>query len=139
MALPTSLVGHREGHARSLLDYVDDFNSQYAALYQDRRPLFLNPLNEHGRRAFVCTTLRPCLPSNVQSLLHSAESCATFFASSLDFISLADHDKPPEHLLAPQFVIDAGSADSFGLANLNASVMCGTGYDAYVVYGLAPR
>ena len=145
------------------LEYVDNFRKQFVQLYPDRPQLLLSPLNEAGVPKFVCTTLRPTqLPFREVSMLfylidtsrqessplrHSLKTfqlydlgaCATFFSSYLHYEPLDNPIEVPLYLPSPAFTLQSRVGDAFDLATVLASYLLGSGYDAYVVSGRAPR
>ncbi|KDO23978.1 hypothetical protein SPRG_10675 [Saprolegnia parasitica CBS 223.65] len=121
------------------LEYVANFRKQFEELLPDsgRPPLYLCPPNECGIPKFVCTTLRPTLLPFLE--LYNLEKLATFVSGLIEYEPLADPCKPPLCLPSPAAVLHWQSGDAFDLANLLVSFLIGSGYDAYVVNGFAPR
>ncbi|XP_006641383.1 dynein regulatory complex subunit 7 [Lepisosteus oculatus] len=120
-----------------LLAIADNFRSQYAHLYPDRKPLFLNPLNECGVEKFVSTTLRPTLLSYPE--LYSWGGCACFVS---EYLSVEPLDPPvdlPQCLRSPTWVLKCQRGTCFEFANLLCSLLLGAGYDAYCVSGYAAK
>ena len=62
-------------------------------------------------------------------------------ASYLEYEELAEPNKLPEIIPSPANVLDSKwqTGDSFDFAIVLCSLLIGTGYDAYVVYGTAPK
>lgn len=71
--------------------------------------------------------------------LYTVSDCARFLANYILYEPLADPLKPPEVLPSPATVLQWRIADSYDLAFVLASYLLGNGYDAYVVFGTAPR
>ncbi|KAK6479943.1 dynein regulatory complex subunit 7 [Huso huso] len=69
-----------------LLSFAENFRYQYCHLYQDRKPLFLNPMNECGVEKFVSTTLRPTLLPYTE--MYSWDGCASFVSDYLRMVPL---------------------------------------------------
>jgi hypothetical protein len=135
-ALPDSF--RRNSLKESLvLEYVEHFRKQFVQLYPDRPPLLLAPLNEAGVPKFVPTTIRPTqLPFRD---LYDVGACATFFAAYLHYEPLDNPIEVPLYLPSPSFTLQTRVGDSFDLATVLASYLIGSGYDAFVVSGRAPR
>ena len=101
------------------------------------RKLLLAPKNERGIRKFICTTIRPTkLP---YTELYHWEKCAKFIADYLEYEELPDPDKFPEMIPSPANVLDWQAGDCFDFSIALCSLLIGAGYDAYVVYGTAPK
>ncbi|XP_012937903.1 dynein regulatory complex subunit 7 [Aplysia californica] len=110
---------------------------QFRDLYFDRRPLFLKPLNEFGVQKLVCTTISPTqLP--YKDLLDWPD-VAEFVAGYLSYDPLQPPHMLPEHLYAPQTVLERQRGHCFEYSTLLCSMLIGSGYDAYVVSGYASR
>lgn len=74
-----------------VLAYAENFRLQYVHLYRDRKPLFLNPLNECGTEKFVCTTIRPTLLPFHE--LYNFDGCSELVA---DYVTFDGLDPPIE-------------------------------------------
>ena len=97
----------------------------------------LSPENECGKRKFICTTLRPTkLP---YTELYEWDKCAKFIADFLEYEELQDPVKLPRIVPSPANVLNWQAGDSFDFALTLCSLLIGCGYDAYCVYGTAPR
>lgn len=97
----------------------------------------LAPKNECGKRKFICTTLRPTkLPFTD---LYEWDKCAKFIADFLEYEELTVPDKLPDNIPSPANVLNWQAGDSFDFAISLCSLLIGCGYDAYCVYGIAPR
>jgi len=98
----------------------------------------LAPLNECGKRKFICTTIRPTkLP---YTELYNYQDCAKFVSNYLEYEELAVPDKLPEVIPSPANVLDEWqTGDCFDFAIVLASLLIGVGYNAFVVYGTAPK
>uniref|UniRef100_H2YT25 Coiled-coil domain-containing protein 135 n=1 Tax=Ciona savignyi TaxID=51511 RepID=H2YT25_CIOSA len=86
-----------------ILAYVENYRRQYVHLFRDRKPLFLNPLNECGIEKFVCTTLRPTLLSYKE--LYHWQGCAEFTADYLTMKQLEPPQELPLCLLSPSTIL----------------------------------
>ncbi|XP_041350936.1 dynein regulatory complex subunit 7-like [Gigantopelta aegis] len=120
-----------------ILQYCDNFCRQYVHLYRDRKPLFVNPINECGVEKFICTTLRPTqLPFKE---LYNWEGAADFVADYLSFEPLEPPYELPPRLISPATVINRQKGNCFEYNTLLVSLLIAAGYDAYVVSGYASR
>ncbi len=99
--------------------------------------ILLNVKNEYQVSKCVCTTIKPELSS--YPTIHDAVDCAEFVAHYFDYEPLEDPTKPPENIPSPSQVITWGIGDCFDLSFVLASFLIGAGYDAYIVYGIAPK
>ncbi|XP_067680734.1 dynein regulatory complex subunit 7-like [Haliotis asinina] len=120
-----------------VLQYADNFRRQYVHLYRDRKPLFLNPLNEFYIDKLVCTTIRPTqLPYKE---LYNWDGAAEFVADYLNFQTLDPPYELPKTLLSPSTVLKRQKGNCFEYSTLLCSLLIAAGYDAYVVSGYATR
>jgi hypothetical protein len=118
-------------------EYVGTFLEQYKELYPKRQLPYMTAENEYGVKKFVCTTLRPTeLPFQE---LYDLHECASFIAGYMIYEPLEPCDKPPTTLYSPTQTLNSYTGDSFDVATVLCSFLLGAGYDAYVVYGNAPR
>nr|KAG5712915.1 hypothetical protein BaRGS_007512 [Batillaria attramentaria] len=120
-----------------VLQYVDNFRRQYVHLYRDRKPLFLNPVNEFGVEKFVCTTIRPTQLHFKE--LYNWDGAAEFVADYLDFDTLDPPYEIPTRMLSPATVLKRQRGNCFEYSTLLCSLLIAAGYDAYVVNGYATR
>lgn len=120
-----------------VLEYVENFRKQFIQLYPDRRPLLLTPANEAGTPKFVCTTLRPTLMPMRE--LYDMQACARFLATYIHYEPLEVPTEIPAVLPSPSFTIENRIGDAFEMATVLCSYLLGSGHDAYVVWGTAPR
>jgi len=118
-------------------EYIMSFVDQFKALYPKRKDLFLTRPNEYGVSKFVCTTLRP--QEVPYSELYDMYECASFFAGFILYEPLDPPTAVPRVLPSPTFTLKRHTGDSFDMANLVCSYLIGSGYDAHVVNGYAPR
>lgn len=88
-------------------------------------------------RKFICTTIRPTKLPIVD--LYEWETCAKFIADYLEYEELDIPDKLPSRIPSPANVLDWQIGDSFDFAIVLCSLLIGVGYNAYVVYGTAPK
>lgn len=120
-----------------VLEHVLVWQSQFASTYNSDRQLLLCPKNEAGVLKFVCTTIRPTkLPFKY---IYNWEPCAKFLANYLEFEELEFPDQLPAIVPAPSNILNWQSGDCFDFSILLCSLLIGNGYDAFCVYGKAPR
>lgn len=121
--------------------------------------IFFSAKNEYGIEKCVCTTIRPTLLPYAP--LYDYATCASFIAHYLEYepfepsqndsrngnstydskLSLPSTSLSEFDLIlpSPTQVLEWCSGDCFDFATVLVSLLLGSGYDAYVVYGLAPR
>jgi len=120
-----------------VLEHVLEYKRQFKVIYDPQRKLLLAPKNECGKRKFICTTLRPTkLP---YTELYEWDKCAKFVADFLEYEELQIPNKLPKVIPSPANVLHWQAGDSFDMSIVLASLLIGCGYDAYCVYGTAPR
>lgn len=120
-----------------VLEHVLEYKRQFKVIYDPNRKLLLAPKNECGKRKFICTTLRPTkLP---YTELYEWDKCAKFISDFLEYEELQEPNKLPKTIPSPANVLEWQAGDSFDFAIALCSLLIGCGYDAYVVYGTAPR
>ena len=71
--------------------------------------------------------------------LYQWQPCAEFISHFLEYEELAEPDKYPDSIPSPANVLDWQVGDSFDFSIVLCSLLIGAGYDAYVVYGTAPK
>ena len=102
-----------------------------------QKSMYLSPENEFGIPKCVCTTLKPeLLP---YPAVYDVDGCSEFVSQYMEFEPLKDPCHPPKCLPSPSQVLSWGVGDCFDLSVLLASFLIGSGYDAYVVFGIAPE
>ena len=120
-----------------MLEHVLEYERQFKVIYDPSRNLLLAPRNECGRLKFICTTIRPTkLP---YTELYEWDKCAKFIADFLEYEELTAPNKLPDTVPSPANVLQWQAGDSFDFAITLCSLLIGCGYDAYCVYGTAPR
>ena len=125
------------------LEFVDNFKNQFTQLYPSRSALLLTPRNECGARKFICTFIRPTeLPYEElydwESPLCPEKGCARYVANYIRYEELARPTELPP-VVSPATALQWQIGDCFDMSILLASLLLGTGYDAYVVVGYATR
>lgn len=119
------------------MEYVKSFMDQFKQAYPKRKLPYMIAENECGVRKFVCSTLKP---TQLQfSELYDMHECAVFLASYMLYEPLDPQTEPPAVLPSPGQSLNWHTGDSFDMAMLLCSLLLGSGYDAYVVYGYAPK
>jgi len=118
-----------------ILEYVESFRRQLTQLFPRRRPIFVSPFNEYGIRKFVCTSIRP----SPQEALWDVEVISEFVADFLEYYPLQDASEYPPLLPSLLAICHLRCGDSLDMSTLLVSILCGAGYDAYVVCGIASR
>ena len=120
-----------------VLEHVLEYKRQFKVIYDPLRKLVLAPKNERGIRKFICTTIRPTKLPYVE--LYEWDKCAKFVADYLDFEELEDPLAFPKVVPAPSNVLNWQAGDCIDFSIVLCSLLCGAGYDAYVVTGTAPK
>lgn len=128
---------HNTTKEELVLEHVQEYERHFKICYDTTRPLLLAPKNECEIRKFICTTLRPTkLP---YTELYEWKDCAEFISNFLEYEELNPPDKIPEYIPSPKNIIEWQAGDSFDFSILLCSLLIGSGYDAYCVYGAAPK
>ncbi|CAK78642.1 unnamed protein product (macronuclear) [Paramecium tetraurelia] len=120
-----------------VLEHVQQFQKQFQLHYDERRNLFLYPKNECDLYKFICTTIRPQKIGYLE--LYNYEQCARYMSFFIAYEQLDPPDQFPKVIPSPTNVARWQKGDCFDLSILLCSVLIGVGYDAYCVYGTAPR
>ena len=121
-----------------MLEHVLEYARQFKIIYDPTRELLLAPQNECGKNKFICTTIRPTKLPFTQ--LYGYQDCAKFVSNYLEYEELAVPDQLPEVIPSPANVLDEWqTGDCFDFAIVLCSLLIGVGYNAYVVYGTAPK
>ena len=120
-----------------VLEHVLEYERQFAIIHDPNRILFMTPQNECGVLKFICTTLRPSKLPFIE--LYNYQSCANFIARFIDYEQLNPPTEFPRIIPSPSNVLRWQRGDSFDISIVLASLLIGYGYDAYVVYGRAPK
>jgi hypothetical protein len=120
-----------------VLEHVLEYGRQFKIIYDPTRELLLTPINECGKKKFVCSAIRPTKMPYTE--LYEYEECAHFVADYIEFEELMVPNAIPETIPSPANVLDWQAGDCFDMAIVLCSLLLGTGYNAYVVYGTAPK
>ncbi len=119
------------------LEHVLEFQKQFKIIYNPNRELLLCPEDECNQMKFICTTIRPTqLP---YTDLYEWDRCAKFISDYLEYEELDTPDRLPEMIPSPANVIEWKAGDCFDCSIVLCSLLIGCGYDAYCVYGAAPK
>ncbi|XP_075223925.1 coiled-coil domain-containing protein lost boys [Lycorma delicatula] len=122
-----------------LLLYAENFRRQFTTKYKQRKPLYLAVENECGLQKFVSTTIIPTKLTYPE--FYTWEGCASFVSDHITYELLPD-DKPtfyPDRLVSPDTVMKTQRGNCFEISILLASLLIGSGYNAYVVAGYATQ
>lgn len=146
--IPDSYVSN-ETKEELCLEYIKSFKEQF----DNRSNMKINPKkkenveqrmspylvaeNEYGVNKMVCTTVRPTLMPIPE--LYDMHECASFLAGYIIYEPLDPPNCPPEYLFSPTQTLDSHTGDCFDISTLLCSFLLGSGYDAYIVCGYAPR
>lgn len=118
-------------------EYISAFIEQFRSMHPKRRVPYMIAENEYGVRKFVCSTVRPTqLPITE---LYDMYECASFLSGYVIYEPLDPPTQPPKVLVSPTETLKSHTGDCFDVAMLLASFLIANGYDAYVVYGYAPK
>ncbi|KAL9651624.1 hypothetical protein ABK040_001569 [Willaertia magna] len=119
-----------------VLEYVENFNSQYSQLYHYRPPLLLYPYNEVGVHKFICTFIKPTLLKFPE--LYDVKGIAAFLPHYITYEALEKPFEIPEVVCSPTTTLYWQKGNSFDISLLMVSLLIGAGYNAYCVSGYAP-
>ncbi|XP_043210031.1 dynein regulatory complex subunit 7-like [Amphibalanus amphitrite] len=120
-----------------LFQHTQRFLAQYTHLYPDRKPPFLNPLNDCRMPKCASTFIRPSLLPYLDC--YDWQGCASFVADHLDYRPLKQPTETPEGMMSPATVLRYQTANCFEMSTVLCSLLAGAGYRAYVVSGYAVR
>jgi hypothetical protein len=119
------------------LEYIQSFLKQYQSLYPKRKQPYMIIDNEHGLQKFICSAIRPShMPF---SELYDMYECSAFLAGYILYEPLDPPSKPPRIIFSPTETLKRHTGDCFDMSTLLCSLLIGSGYDAYIVCGYAPR
>eukprot|EP01036_Dinobryon_divergens_P037934 gene37934-49719_t len=118
-------------------EYVSKFIDQYLTINPKRRRPYMIAENECGVQKLVCSTLRPTQLQYPE--LYDVYECASFLAGFVLYEPLHIPNEPPRILISPAQTLSWYTGDCFDMAMVLCSFLLGSGYDAYVVYGYAPK
>ena len=134
-SLPTYISNNDKENL--ILQYAENFRRQFVHLYRDRKPLFIQPMNEYGIEKLVCTTIRPTLLPYKE--LYDWDECAKFVCDYLTYLPLQCPNELPPQLPSPTHILKSQKGNCFDFSTLLCSLLIAAGYDAYCVCGYATR
>ena len=120
-----------------ILEHVIQFKKEFNLTYDAKREILLYPQNECGKYKFICSTVRPTKVPYPE--LYDFEKCAKFISEFFEYEELNPPTEFPKIIPAPDNVVKWQIGDSFDLSIVLTSLLIGAGYNAYVIYGKAPR
>ena len=120
-----------------ILEHVIQFKKEFGLTYDSKRELLLHPQNECQKYKFICTTVRPTKVPYPE--LYDYKKCAKFVSEFFEYEELNPPTKFPDYIPAPDNVVKWQIGDCFDLSIVLCSLLIGAGYNAYVIYGKAPR
>jgi hypothetical protein len=120
-----------------VLEHLIQYRKEFANALDPKRELFLYPMNETGKYKFICTTIRPTKVPYPE--LYEYDKCAKFLADFIEYEELNPPNEFPRYLPSPENTIIWQIGDCFDISIVLCSLLIGSGYNAYVVYGKAPR
>ena len=120
-----------------MLEHVIEYARQFKIIYDPTRDLLLTPINECGKQKFICSALRPTKMPFTE--LYSYVVWSQFVADYIEYEELVYPNTLPETIPSPANVLEWQAGDCFDMAIVLCSLLLGTGYNAYVVYGTAPK
>jgi len=118
-------------------EYIHKFITEFQLIHPKRKRPYMIAENECGVGKIICSTIRPTQLQYTE--LYDAYECASFFAGFILYEPLQTPDEPPEILASPAQTLQWHTGDCFDMAILLCSFLLGSGYDAYVVNGYAPK
>ena len=120
-----------------ILEHVIQFKKEFNLTIDAKREILLYPQNECGKYKFICSTVRPTKVPYPE--LYDFKKCAKFISEFFEYEELNPPTEFPKVIPAPDNVVKWQIGDSFDLSIVLVSLLIGVGYNAYVVYGKAPR
>lgn len=118
-------------------EYISKFITEFQVIHPKRKRPYMIAENESGIGKIICSTIRPTQLQYTE--LYDAYECASFFAGYILYEPLQVPTEPPEILPSPAQTLAWHTGDCFDMAILLCSFLLGSGYDAYVVNGYAPK
>ena len=120
-----------------VLEHLIQYRKEFSQAIDPKRDLFLYPMNESRKYKFICTTVRPTKVPYPE--LYNFDKCAKFISDFIEYEELSPPNEFPKYIPAPDNVLKWQIGDCFDIAIVLCSILLGVGYNAYVVYGKAPR
>ena len=119
------------------LEHLMQYRKEFASAIDFKRELFLYQMNETGKFKFICTTIRPTKVPYPE--LYEYEACAKFIADFIEYEELNPPHEFPKYIPSPENVLQWQIGDCFDISIVLCSLLIGAGYNAFVMYGKAPR
>lgn len=119
------------------LTKIDDYLINFWKEFPYRMKIFLTVQIEDGRKAFLSSLIRPTALKFLET--HTVDNACHFVANLCNYQILFDSFGPPTLISTPNFTIQTQFGDIYDLSVLLTTILCGIGYDAYVVVGYANR
>lgn len=116
-----------------VLEHVIQYQKQFKFAYDSDRELFLYPKNECDVFKFICTTIRPQKMGYLE--LYDYKQAVKFISNFVQYEELDPPDEYPTVIPSPTNVLKWQKGDAFDMSILLVSILLGSGYDAYVVFG----
>ncbi len=120
-----------------ILEHVIQYRKEFALSKDPKREIFFYPKNECEKYKFICTTIRPTKVPYPE--LYDYEKCAKFISEFIEYEELNPPEEFPKYIPSPANVLLWQIGDCFDISIVLCSLLIGAGYNAYVVYGIAPR
>lgn len=129
-----------------LLQFCRNFVVEYHKFFPDRKPLLLYPQNEVDQTKMICTFIRPT--SLMYDNLFEINKCSKFVAGYMRYEPLHDRqhyfnenddtiEKMPSVVVSPRTALQWQIGNCLELSLVLTSLLCGAGFNAYVVVGYA--
>eukprot|EP00939_MAST-03C_sp_MAST-3C-sp1_P003553 g3553.t1 len=121
--------------------FLKRFHEVYPAFSLNRPSLpFFLAENECGCEKMVCTTIRSNSLTDSQDL-YTLSNIARFVSSAIEFEPLtgAHVSTVPRVIQSPTYTLECQKGDTYDMATLLCSILLGAGFDAYCVFGTAPK
>jgi len=120
-----------------VLEHVIQYQKQFKLAYGEGRELFMYPKNECDVYKFICTTIRPQKMGYLE--LYDYQKAVKFISNFVQYEELDPPDEYPSVIPSPANVMKWQKGDCFDMSILLVSILIGSGYDAYVVFGTGHR
>jgi len=120
-----------------VLEHLIQYKKEFSSAIDPKRDLLLYPMNECKKYKFICTTIRPTKVPYPE--LYDYEKCAKFLSDFIEYEELNPPNEFPKYIPSPENVLLWQIGDCFDISIALCSLLIGSGYNAFVVYGNAPR
>ena len=122
---------------KAFLRKVDEFLVQFFKDNPYRMRVFLTAETEVGTRCFLSSLIRPSVLPLIKT--HNLELAAEFVANLCNYQILFDFFSQPRCITSANFTVQSQIGDCYDLAVVLTTILCGIGYDAFVIVGYADR